>query len=255
MGEENTSDPIEGEGEAQADKGDATPKTVPLAALEDERGKRQALEVQVANLSGQVEQINKTPAAPQAPQKTLSRTELRALVDDGRITQDEADNITEKQLRETITKDVTETVMTRAAETRRVDKINSEYGVYTVALPNVLVPGSEERNKVEKEFQGLVELGQPNSKVTEVLAMRSVFGPVEALTKPKDTRETHEETLGGSPPDPGTRTDGIPKGLSQREREYYSDQINKGLYPDWKAVTAELEHADPGLRKRMGARA
>ena len=113
--------------------------------------------------------------------------------------------------------------------------------------------------KLQTEFTWLTGHGHAKDQSTELAAARAAFGPikdVEATARP-GKRATHEET-GGHGDDAGDGGDGLPKDikLSERERTHYASQVGHELrYPDWKAVAEELKHANPTLRKRMGAKA
>ena len=101
----------------------------------------------------------------------------------------------------------------------------------------MLVPDSEASKKVEKQYQALVEMGEPGRGTdgelkTELLALHTVFGPAETLQQSRTELQTHLETdvRGGNASVSGDVTaDGWPKGLSARQKAHYETQILKGI--------------------------
>jgi hypothetical protein len=202
------------------------------------------------------------PKAPEPkkeePPKTLTRADLRAAVEKQQLTQEEADNIWDRQLIEQAKNAAREEAGRTLTVTQTGQRIDADLRQYRAVVPNAWKEGTEERAKVADEFRALVALGLPDSKETELAAMRSVFGPVEKLDKArsKPSVEADEQSGGaGEESERGTKQD-VVKGLSAREKDYYGDQIKKGRYKDWNEVGKELEkYGNPALRRKMGARA
>jgi len=242
-------------GQATGDGEQGDKRTVPLAALESETHRRQAAELEAAELRGRLDAAAAQPAPVETP-KTFSDAELNMAVREGQMTETEASQIRENQ-RDTqistqIAKSVTEAVSTQAA----ITEINSEIGRYKTAVPDIMDKVSESNQKLTKAFNDLVALGQPNSQSTELAAARQVFGSIDALESVGRVhdRETHQETGGGMPPASGGGSpDGKPEGMSADEDRHYSDAIQKGIYKGWAEVAEELKFANPNLRKKHGA--
>lgn len=253
--------------------------------LQAERTKRQAeeverkasdakaskLETELAELRGRFEQ---SQADNKPKPKEHSRAELQTAVAEGRLTEAEAETILDDQrdrklqesVRETVTDHddqrdrqlreiIREEVAGTVEDQTRSQKVGSDIERYTEAIPEISQDGSDARNRLAREYQQLQSLGMPDSGATELAALRNVFGPPEGLKPQQGERETHQETGGSGESDETLRADGIPKGLTARERAFYSERVGPGkLYPDWKAVEDEQKFANPNLRKRMGAR-
>ena len=227
-------------------KGEDGKKSVPLEALEAERSKRHALEREVAEIRGQLKGLSAQPAKADTQPKPLTPAELRAAVDEGKITQGEADELRERQFEERLLNKVTKTVETSLSTATRTSTINGELGRYQAALPDLGDRDSEAFRKAKREFDYLVgTLGEdPDDPRTELKAARAAFGPVDALEAVRQRgRETYGETGGhGDSRDDGRRKDGSPKDMSADHRAYYQDLINKGVYRDWKAVAEEWSY-------------
>jgi hypothetical protein len=249
------SDPQEGEDEA---------KMVPLAALEDERQKRQTLENDVNYLKGQQQQFEQRLSTPpqqqqQPPaQQTYTRTELSNFVLEGKINQDQADDIMDAQLQRNIETRIGGKLAHEAKEREIASALTSDFDAYTKAIPNISVQGTPERTRLEAEYRRLTQLGQPDSRATEVLALRSAFGPPETINAAKEQSggASHQETGGGSAPgsNDGDAGKGAPSTLTAAEKSYYEGAMKEGLYKDWSEVRAEMKFANPQVRTRTAAR-
>ena len=205
---------------------------------------------QVRDLKGKLETTTKAEAP-----KELTRAELSAAVEKGEFTQDQANNLWERQLvkrTEDAARETATHVVTTAETNRRID---AEMRRYKELIPAVMRDGTEERDKVADEYRYLVSTGHPENRTTELAALRMAYGSIEKLEKARSRSkpdvQSDEQTGAGS--DTGGGTEKI-KGLTSREREYYTDQISKGRYKDWDAVKEELTHANTALRRKMGAR-
>ena len=209
----------------------------------------------IGGLRGEIatlrEQAAKKPVEQSPPEKVFSRAELRGLVDEGKITQEAADAYLDKQAEERITQKVTATVTAKLTDGQRAATVEQVLGEYRALVPAAWEEGSKERAKVAKEFKALVALGAPDNKVTEAAALRAAFGDPEVIRESRATGrrgpgETHVETGGGDKPGAGDgKDDGPPKGLDVTKAAYYQKQIDKGIYPDWKAVRTELAYKPP----------
>jgi len=205
-----------------------------------EREKRQTAEQESAELRGRLSALEES-ATRQAPgESTFTRSQLNGAVDDGRITTDEADRIYETQME----KRISERVSAQVTEATTVNAVGVEIQQYKDAMPNLLVRGSDEFAKVEKEFAWLRSTGLPDNLNTELAAMRSVFGPAEKLKadKGKPVLETHQETGGSAGDDSGGSKTGWPKDMKAETKRYYQDLINKNIVPDVAAAAKEWSY-------------
>ena len=217
--------------------------------MEAERAKRQALEREMAELKGEVKALSTKPAEAK---KEITRSELARLVEDGKLTQSEADQLWDEQQAEVIKKTVQDAVTSTVGQQTKAQRVQAGLDSYRSVLPDLDVQGSEARSKVEAEYGYLVNtLGYPKSAETELAALRAAFGPAERLRTGRTERETAQEVGsdgGGEPP----TDDKAPKGLSAANRRYYEEQIERGLYKDWDHVKKILNKASPGVKQRLG---
>ncbi len=226
---------------------------VPVTRLNEVLSSKSQVEQEMAELRGEVATLKKSAETP----REYSRAELGQFVENGQMSQPEADTIFEQQAVRRIEANVTQTVSEGLKQSQAATQVQSDVAAYKAAAPEVMQAGSQERLRLEQEYQFLVGRGYAADQATELLALRAVYGPVERMQRGRpEIPETHQETGGvGGQSAEGANQDGTPKGLSASEKAYYADGISKGIYADWNAVEAELKYANKGLRKRMGARA
>jgi hypothetical protein len=238
--EEQGSQPAESQGKS----GDETvPKTQFLAALSNAERKTADAEAKAARLEAEL------AAAKQ--QKPPTRAELLKHVEDGNLTQVEADVIWEKQMKSEVKAEVISEARHRQSAEALVREAQDEMAGYRELVPAVWEKGSPEYEKAAKEFALLVRRGMPGkgpeALLTEATAIRNAFGDVDTLRASKKSRtgpaETHAETGGSKDAGEGVTKEGVPKGLTSREKEHYEKGIRSGLYKDWKDVAEELKHA------------
>ena len=205
------------------------------------------LKGRLARTSEEVQAL-KDAQAKQAEPKPFTRAELNQLVADGKVTQDAADATMDRQLVERATKEAKSAAGAEVAQRERESVVTAQLDEYRGLLPEAWETGSKERAKAAKEYRYLVEkLGYPDTKATEVAALRAAFGDPEAIKASRSTGksgpgETHEE-VGGAERDEGGKgdTDGAPKDLTPRQKSHYESMISKGHYKDWAAVREELK--------------
>ena len=213
-------------------------------AVNDLKGK-------ISRLEGMVEAGGKKPNGDAPSEKIFTRAELDGLVAEGKITQEAADTYWRGQERKAITREVVKEVRTEISQRERDEITGTALAEYRELVPAAWEPGSKERGKVAKEYAALVKIGFAEDKATEVAAMRAAFGDPETIRESRATGRrgpggTHVETGGGDKPGAGAGgDDGPPKGLDAKKVTYYQKQIDKGIYPDWKAVRTELAYKPP----------
>lgn len=233
-------------------KGAANPaeKTVPLSVLE---ATRRDLKEQLAQRDRELAEARKAnkPKDEAKETRVFTRVELRKLVTNGDITEDQMDEILETQLRKSIKEEAQAEISTTVSSATRAAKIDAELDRYVDAHPDLVEEGSDLRDRVAKEFAYLVnELGDGNNKVTELKAIRAVCGP---LTKAKGRRpdpDSHEDIGGGRDTvGKGDDGEGWAKGLNASEKKHYQKLIDNGMY---KSATdkALLQETDIIRRRR-----
>lgn len=222
------------------------------AAVTAERTKRQEaegrmhdLETQLAEMRGRVDGMATSQSKKDTAQPEMTAVQLRQAVEEGRISEDQAEEIrlnqAEKRIRESVTAEVKQELTGRDMAAR----VSTEIGRYKSLVPGINDRSSEQFAKLKGEYDYLVSMGDPGDATTELKAARAAFGPVAALEaagKPKD-RESWAESGGASDPgDRGGAKDGPPKDMPAKHREYYRKQIASGFYPDWEAVRKEWSY-------------
>jgi hypothetical protein len=232
----------------EEDRGRAEPgeRMVPLSALVESRQERQALAQQVAELKGMVNGFTAATAAKTETPKVYTEAEIQAAVNKGTITEARANEIRARQIREEAVAEAKKAVKAELTSTQTATAIEAELGRYGAALPALRDDDSPVRAKANAAYQRLLNRGHEPGARTELAAIELAFGPVEALeaAKPRGERETHEETGGGSGRDRGNGSEGWPKDMPAKNRQYYEGQIAKGRYTresavkEWNGYTA-----------------
>lgn len=177
--------------------------------------------------------------------------QLQAAVDQGTITFAKAMEIRERQLEN-------KWEAKRQAEQQRdrtLSSVSTEMSEYKKLVPNATVPGSEERQKVEREFGYLVQrLGQPQTKEQELsyelAAARAAFGDLDTLRTKQSlaakplSREAYMDTSSANKKPAETKKD-FRSTLSTREVQHYERLMRNGRYPGgWDDVKKEYEDYD-----------
>lgn len=223
------------------------------AGIAAERSKRHGLERELSELKGELQALKSTSQAP--AQTMYTRQQLEAFVDAGQMSKEQADTVYETQLREQVSRDALKQATDVVTQSNRERDVLAQIERYKEAIPDVMSAGTDARNRVEQEFQYLVGLGDTPNQATELKALRAVYGPVERLAgKGEPARETHQDTGGGKDDesDNGMRKDGIPKGLTAAQREYYRPLIGR-VYKSWGDVQEELKHQNKRLSERYSS--
>lgn len=176
------------------------------------------------------------------PSKEFSRQELRAQVNDGKITEDQMDDILDAQREKKFAKLVDEKVETRVSASQTGAKVTDQIAAYVDVYPDINKDGSAVRAKVEAEFQALVKDGSPDSLATELAAIKIAMGPLKTGAGRRPAPDAHEDVGAGSDGD-NKPADGWSKGLSPAMKKHYEKQINNGVYKGHtdKNLLAELK--------------
>ena len=172
-------------------------------------------------------------------QKAPTRAELLQGVETGQITQAQADEAWEKQIEHRVRTGITEEWKQYESTRDLTTRVTTEMDQYTQTYPDVMTHGTENRDKVAAEFSYLRSHGMPDTKATELIALRNVFGPIHKKRDiTQQRRETHQETSGEKPGGENQKTPELPT----RYKTYYQSQIDKGMYKGWD---------DPGLQREL----
>lgn len=234
---------------------------VPVDRLNEATGKLKddnaKLQQQIASLTATVEAIQTTKQTDDKKPTIYTRAQLQAYVDDEKITQQEADDYYDQQqeyLRAQEREEMRQEMRQEMQQGQALSTLKDKISQYSDLLPDVVKSGSEDRTKVDNEYQRLANImGTPKKDSVEdfkmqVAALESVFGSVDDVrarirsASNSNDRDTMQDTLGSGDDNTGKGTgkDGVPKGLSPKQKAYYEEKISKGIYKDWDAVKAEL---------------
>lgn len=201
--------------------------------------------------------IPDTPAPvafqPQAPQQAdyqptiqfYSRAQLQEAVNNGVINEDQM--ITQLQLQE---RETTKQETLRAFhEQQRVQTLASQVQEYSALVPGWDQVGTPANQRVNPEWQRLINMGFPNNEATKLLALEKAFG---TSTHIKQARQVQTQTAErravpqaiarrGGPPASATQKDPL-KALPQDELKLYKHYIEQGHYKNWDEVRQEVKY-------------
>jgi len=206
-----------------------------------------ALSRKIADLESQVESQNKPP-------EELSGQRIAELVDAGSLSDEEAGRIKERQMETRISRNVEERTASTLTQAELDRNVGDEIGRYMEKVPNLAVTGSEELGRVRTEFNYLRQHGQPDSKSTELAALRAVYGPAASVQSGTPERETHQE-MGGDGSSPADNKAGDDFKLTADEAAYGKDLVSKGIYTNLDQYREEVKGSgNSGIRERAQAR-
>lgn len=187
------------------------------------------------------------PVQKQTAEKIQTRQELRAKVNAGEITEDQMDDILERQFEAKLSKKVEETVESRVSNSQTTATIDSQIQAYVGVFPDINKEGSATRAKIQAEFVELVKGGSPESISTELAAIKIVCGQLKTGSR-RAAPEPHEEIGGASEGNDRPDTQGWAKGLGPTQKKHYTKMVERGMYkgftdPKLKAEIALVRRA------------
>ena len=226
----------------QSDEGKE--RKVPLKVLNAVRRENQDLKTKLARLEGKVDGISAlqrdTPAPvtkKEAPRE-YTRVQLDAAVTAGTITEATRDEILQQQSDARQQTKLNEVEDRIKREARAEAKIDAQLQTYVENYPDLTVPDSELRARVQEHFDELVrDFGEdPKSAATQLKAVKMSIPSISSKAGRKKQPEAHEET-GGADNDADSPSKGKAwsKGLSKRMVEYYDSKVSKGIYKGYAA--------------------
>jgi hypothetical protein len=175
---------------------------------------------------------------PKAEAKEFTRAELRAQVNDGKITEDQMDDILERQLEAKLTKKAEEIAERKISSSQTAISVADQIAAYVGVYPDINKEGSATRAKIQAAFDELVGLkDDPSALTTELKAIKMALGPLKAGAGRRPAPEAHEDVGAGSDSD-SKPAEGWAKGLSPKLKKHYEKQIDRGIYKS---------HSDPRL--------
>ena len=238
-------------------------KNVPIERLEEEVGKRHALETQVAELRGKIDGLSAAPKPqvqePKQAAREFTRVQLREAVDNGKVTQDEADSIWDNQQDRKNGAAIEAVKLEVDEEITEKSRIGGQIETYKELVPDLGESTSDGYLKVQTEFNYMVkELGMdPKNLKTELAALRAVYGPVDGLTAtPKDNTPAKHAGVatrgsGGSRTASNDDDKAAPSDLSPKQKAYYQRSIDSRLYKGWDdpALQDEIKRIRSGRQR------
>lgn len=213
------------------------------------------LKDEVASLTQKVEK-QATPAPAQAK---YTRTQLRAAVDNGTISEDQMEQIWGDQVTANAAAAATAAAANTTSENAAESKIATTLAGYAELVPDLNDASSDNRQAAEDAFNDLVELhGVPTTQLEktrlEAMACRTAFGPLSKLkgriNSLKKTSDGAAQEVGNGEGEAATKSahKGVPKG----QVAYYQSMIDRGQYKDWAEVKELVKNASPAVKRRMG---
>jgi hypothetical protein len=224
----------------EGDEGKGTetvPKKALNAAIWRERTKAAEVTGELREVRARAEALERelaeARAVPATPPKIYTPDELQEQVAEGKMSESEARTILARQEDQRIDERVDQKL---AAQTQAAE-LKTKVALYQRDHPDIAVPGSDERARVQAEYAALIEAGHPNDIRTEYAALRSLYGPPKEI--PETTRETRERSResagdsGGGGDDTGdsAHDDGAPRDIPAKNRDWWREQIARGRYP------------------------
>ena len=161
------------------------------------------------------------------PPKVFTRQELRAAVNEGKLDDDQMEQIWSDQNHARTLRD-TEALMNRRDGERTIaSTVDVEYDKYVAAFPSLDDKASADWGKVKTEYDYLVNrLGHPATKTTELAALRSALGRNDRIQEhTAELRETARGTGGGEAGGkrPGDIWNRVPKHMRVGLKKLVSD--------------------------------
>ena len=222
------------------------------ARAKDAEGKYHAERERAARLEGELEALRKQPAATAQPVTPARYTgaQLQSYIDEGKITVGQALAYQEESLKLEAARLVDQKVEEKLSTVTRQSTVQREVSRYQEAIPDITVPGTEARQKLEGEFRYLVSMGyDAKDPKTEVLAARAAFGDPDLIKQRQAARtittgrDTMQDIAANGKPKPSEK-DPL-KDITAAQRQHYQRMIDRGVYKGWAEVKEELAFVPP----------
>lgn len=220
------------------------------ARAKDAESKYQQERERAARLEGELEAMKRQPPATKAESAPARYTEaqLQAFVDEGKITTGQALAYQAETLRTETKQMVDQKIQDTLSSVTKQSSLQKEVERYRKVIPDIDTPGTEARQKLEKEFTYLVNMGYDlKDPKTEILAARAAFGDPAVLEAKHNARtlvqgrDTMQDIPASGRPKPAEK-DPL-KTLTPAQKTHYERMINKGVYKGWDEVKEELVFA------------
>lgn len=239
---------------------------VPLERLNEATGKlrdeNSQLRESFSSLEAKVQALLERPAQTteqQPAQKEYSRVELKEFVESGQISQQQADDLWDKQQETKFERKLQKAIAQERENNQQkttVNDLKNTVKQYGEVIPDIFSAGSDERKKLKDEFNRLTRVtGVPKAESRQdfelqVMALENIYGSVEDVRRKKSQQIKHQEgNLMEDTPTHEATPDTTPdsktlKKLDGRKKQHYQKLIDRGVYKDWQAVEDELSWRD-----------
>lgn len=220
---------------------------------DQERDKRIAAEAKLEALT------NNTTSGT----KEYTRAEIEDFVTQGRISRADAEAYREDVITKNVLKKAKDELNQSTQTLTRGQALQAGITQYVQAVPAIMTEGSEDRIRLDEEFDFLASVeGLDTSKIDDLTrkrlqltALRGVYGSVDALTKRSASvkqPDTQRELPGGIKPTGVKNPDqALLDGLSKAQVQHYNKMFRAGRYPNkWKDVVEELKYTAPVKARR-----
>lgn len=198
-----------------------------------------------SQVAGLVEAITRAPQQNQQQQAPIPDEQVWQLEEDGRITRAQAMAYLTRKARQEAKEEArreSENVIGQLRDGVRAQSTLKKIAEYTTAYPELQTKGTAEWNKVATRYKQLVEdEGYPNTQVTELAALREIYGnaPGESQVKERTKERARSQETSSS-----TSTRSAPRGAADRAkddasdlpaeyRNYVQKMINLRQYSGW----------------------
>ena len=204
-----------------------------------------------------LEALNRTPSEKTDQNVEYTWPQLEEFITQGRITRADAEAHREQVIEHRLSSKIKGDFTKESQTVKRSQALQTSIAEYVTAVPAILTEGSDERVRLDEEFDFLAsvqgidtsKIDDTTRKALQLTALRTVYGSVAGLQKravqPKT--ETHQGIPGGSRPAPHANPDqALLDGLTKPQVEHYNKMFRAGRYPGgWKDVVAELKFEAP----------
>ena len=189
---------------------------------------------------------------PSSAEKKYTETEIHQMYSDDQIGATEAERLL-KDVEERKEVEREERIIQRIAnQTKGQEALNgmkNELEMYMKNIPTLNDKASDDFNDVKNEYTKLVNMGSPNNAVTELLAVKSVFGSLDRVKGissqnidqfDRDNRDTSMESSGGTrPSDKGRSTSKDRDILRRVPSDYQEYWDSRGYTNEYKLKLAK----------------
>ena len=209
--------------------------------------------------SAQIEERTKAQKDAEAvkPAQQYTRAQLSEFVEAGRLTQEAADSIYERQIEDRATRKAVEEATKAVASQHQQLSVAERMAEFQGLVPDAWEEGTPEREQVAAAYAALKATGIKGTKdELELAALIAAFGEPAKIRKARGLgRSGPSESFEDSGSSGGRRRqgsdgdeEGIPRGITPKQREHYEKGIAAGRYKGWADVREELKYARTAKR-------